>query len=228
MLARPTRLVTAMAEAAAVLALAACGAATVPSAPSPPPKATVTVKNPNDDHGLFFMATQQTLLLLMANASSRDSAVLPIAGHYANATLFRAAAVGRTTVTGLDTTHCPTECNTSGPLQITVVVVSPEDLQRGVVVSEQDHSWEVHLRRGQLFVLTLRNQPGGPPWTRLTSADPAVIASAEPPLVTAAGIQGRFRAAQQGRTGVYATGLGCSLGACAQSPYFGFTFVVFA
>src|SRR5713101_2582619 len=147
------RLPTALAAALAVVALAGCETSAPPSTPTPLPAADLTVTNPKDDQGLFYMAPDQTLLLMMGHASSRDSNVLTVAGHYPNATLFKGKAVGRTTVLGFDTTHCPSECNSRGPLTITVVVVSTSDLENGVIVSEQDNPWVIRLRTGQPFVI---------------------------------------------------------------------------
>jgi hypothetical protein len=221
------RLLTALVAAAAILALAACARLTPPPTPTPLPAADLTLTDPKDDQGLFFLAPDQTLLLMMGNASSRDSSVLAVAGHYPNATLFKGKAVGRTTVLGFDTTHCPSECNSRGPLTVTVVVVSAIDLQNGVIVSEQDKPWVIHLRTGRPFVITLRNPPGGPPWARLTSANQTIIVPLQTAVISADGIQERFRADEPGRGGVYAVGQGCPSGACPGSPYIGFTFLVF-
>jgi hypothetical protein len=221
------RFPTALIGASIVLALAACGISTPPT-PTPLPAADLTVTDPKDDQGLFYMAPDQTLLLTMGNASSRDSNVLAVAGHYPNATLFKAKAVGRTTVFGFDTTRCPSECNSRGSLTITVVVVSAGDLQNGVIVSEQDQPWVIRLRTGRPFVITLRNPPGGPPWARLTSTNQTIIVPLQTAVSSADGIEERFRADQPGRGGVYAVGPGCASGACPGSPYIGFTFLVLA
>jgi hypothetical protein len=222
------RLLRLVAAAPVVLAVAACGILTPQAMPTPLPTANLTVRDPNDDQGLFFMSPDQTLLLMLGTASSHDSTVLAVAGHYPSATLFKAVAVGRTTVMGFDTTHCPSECNSRGPLTITVVVASALDLQNGVVISEQDRAWVIHLRGGQPTVITLHNPPDGPPWARLTSANPAVIVPEQPSVVSPDGIRGQFRGGEPGRGSVYATGPGCPSGACPGSPYLGFTFVVFA
>jgi hypothetical protein len=123
--------------------------------------------------------------------------------------------------------HCPSECNSRGPLTITVVVSSASDLQNGVIVSEQDKPWLIHLRTGQPFVITLRNPPGGPPWSRLTSANQTIIVPLQTAVLSADGIEERFRADQPGRGGVYAVGPGCPSGPCPGSAYIGFTFLVF-
>ncbi|HWO46384.1 MAG TPA: hypothetical protein VNO87_12550 [Methylomirabilota bacterium] len=221
------RLATALAAGLAVVALAGCETSSPPSTPTRLPAADLTVTDPKDDQGLFYMAPDQTLLLMMGNASSLDSNVLAVARHYPNATLFKGKAVGRTTVLGFDTTHCASECNTRGPLTITVVVVSAIDLQNGVIVSEQDKPWVIRLHTGQPFVITLRNPPGGPPWARLTSANQTIIVPLQTAVLSADGIQQRFRADGPGRGAVYAVGPGCPSGACPEAPYIGFTFLVF-
>jgi hypothetical protein len=163
------------------------------------------------------LAPDQTLLLTMGNASSRDSAVLAVAGRYPNAILFRAVAVGRTTVTGFDTTHCSPECNARAPLKITVAVVSAAELQQGVAISEQDQSWVVHLKSGQPFVVTLKNSPGGPASAKLTSANPAIVAPDQAAMASADGIQGQFRAGAPGRAGLHANGPDCPSGSARQA-----------
>jgi len=173
------------------------------------------------------MAPDQTLLLMMVNASSLDSNVLAVAGRYPSATLFKGKVVGRTTVLGFDTRQCPNECDSRGPLTITVIVVSATDLQNGLIVSEQDQPWVIRLHTGQSFVITLRNPPGGPPWARLTSANQAIIVPLQTAVLSADCIQQRLRADEPGRGGVYAVGPGCPTGACPEAPYIGFTFLVF-
>ena len=98
------RLLTPLASALAVLALAGCETSSPPSTPTPLPAADLTVADPKDDQGLFYMAPDQTLLLMMGNASSLDSNVLAVAGRYPNATLFKGKVVGRTTVLGTPAT----------------------------------------------------------------------------------------------------------------------------
>jgi len=134
--------------------------------------------------------------------------------------------LGRTTVLGFDTTRCPKECESPGPLTITVVVVSAIDLQDGVVVSEQDKPWVIRLHTGRPFVITLRNPPCGPPWARLTSTNETIIVPLQTAVLSADGIQQRFLADGSGRGGVYAVGPGCPTFACPGSPYIGFTFLV--
>lgn len=222
---RTMKLVTALAAASAVLALAACGPSTPP--PTPPPSADLTVSY-SDNRGLFYMSSGQTLLVKLSNASSGDSAVLSTAGRYTDATLFKAAATGRRTVTAEISTSCPTECNSQARFQIVVVVVSDSDLMQGVSISEQDQPWVVHLRSGQRFVVTLLNPPSGPAWIRLTSTNPAIVVSEQPPVVSASAIQGRFQAVGPGRAAVEATGAGCPLvNACPSPGYFRFTSLVF-
>jgi hypothetical protein len=171
-----------------------------------------------DNRGLFYVSTGQTLLVKLANASSGDNAVLAASGRYTDATLFKAAAPGRRTVTAELPTSCPTECNVQARFQIVVVVVSDTELKQGVSISEQDQPWVIHLRNGQRFVVTLRNPPAGPAWGRLTSTNPAIIVAEQPPVVSVDGIQGRFQAAGPGRAAVEATG---------SSSLLRFTFLVF-
>src|SRR5260370_10765204 len=64
-----------------VLVLAGCETSSPPSTPTPLPAADLTVTDPKDDQGLFYMAPDQTLLLMMGNASSRDSNVLTSDDH---------------------------------------------------------------------------------------------------------------------------------------------------
>jgi hypothetical protein len=231
---RAMRLLHAIAAAMTVLALGACGSITPLSTssptPSPPPQADLKVGSP-DDRGIFYMRTGQTLLLAMLNhASSGDKAVLAVAGQFANATLFAAGAAGRTTVTayyiGPD---CKYECNAHAPFTIAVVVVSEADLNQGVVVSEKDLPWIIHLRSGQPFVVALQNRPGSPPWARVTGADQKVIVADGQAVVSADGIRGRFRAGDPGRSGIEAAGPNCPPGAaCPQGPLADFTVQVFS
>ena len=215
-----------------VLALAACSTLSPQPVPTPtpssPPAADVKVSGEADRHGSFFMSPGQTLLVELPSAGSQDSTVLAFAGHYPNATLFRAVAVGRTWVIADYPANCPTECNPLAPLQIGVVVVSDQGLKQGVVLSEQDQPLITHLRSGQRFVLTLRNRAGSPAWASLTSANPAVIVPDQPAVVSADGIRRQFRAGELGRTGVWATGPDCPTGTtCPSAPYIDFGFVVF-
>ena len=227
------RLATLFATALVVLALAKCDALTPQSAPSPtpspPPPTNLKVGSPADQNGSFFMSPGQTLLVELPYAESHDSTVLAVAGHYPKATIFRAAAVGRTWVIADFPVDCPVECNAPAPVHIAVVVVSDQDLEQGVVISEQDHPWIIHFRSGQRFALTLRNLHGSQAWTGLTSANPAVIVPEQAAVISADGIRGQFRAGERGRTGVFATGRVCPSGsACPPSPYISFTFMVFS
>jgi hypothetical protein len=225
---RAMRPINALAAAMAVLAFGACATLTPPSASSPPPQADVKVDSP-DDRASFYMSTGQTLLLVTLHyASSRDKAVLAVVGQYANATLFRAGAAGRTTVTAYYAgPDCKTECNAHAPFTIAVVVVSDVDLQQGVVVSEQDLQWIIHFRSGQPFVVALQNRPGNPPWARLTGADQKVIVAEGQAVVSADGIRGRFRAGEPGRSGIEAAGPNCPPGAaCPLGPLADFTMQV--
>ncbi len=165
------RSLNALAAALAVLVLAACADLMPASAPSHPPATDLKADTP-DDRGSFYMSPGQTLLLeALKNASSRDPAVLAVVGHYTNATLFKAGAVGRTTATAYyDEGSCSHGCNAHAAYMIAVVVVS--DLQHGVVVSEQDLPWIAHLRVRQPFVVALQNRPGSAPWARLTIQAP--------------------------------------------------------
>jgi len=177
------------------------------------------------------MSTGQTLLLGMLNyASSSDKAVLAVAGHYTNATLLRAGVPGRTMVTAYYAgPDCKYECNANAPFKIAVVVVSDVDLQQGVVVSEQDLPWIIHLRSGQPFVVALQNRPGSPPWARLTSGDQKVIVADGQAVVSTDGIRGRFRAVQPGRSGIEGAGPNCPPGApCPQGPLADFSVQVFS
>ena len=226
------RLATVFAAALVVLVQAACDplAPRPPPSPvsSPPPTTDLTVGSPADQSGSFFMAPGKTLLVELPSASSHDPTVLTVAGHYPNATLFKAAGVGRTWVIADYNIACPTECNPPAPLKFAVVVVSDEDLHRAPVLSEQDQQWIIHLRSGQRFVVSLRNRPGMA-WADLTSANPAVIVPEQPAVVSADGIRGQFRAGKPGRTGVFTTASPCLPAAgCAQPPYASFTFIVFS
>jgi len=175
------RLATGMGGAFAVLALAACSVGPVKPSLSPAPPTNLRVDY-GDTLGIFYMSLGQTLLVELEYPTSRDKAVLGVAGRYSNGTVFKAAAVGRTTVTAYVHVDCPIECNAPAPLQIIVVVIDDLELQTGLVISERDqviaglgYPSVIHLRSGQRFVVTLRNLPGGTAWARLTSSDPAII-----------------------------------------------------
>lgn len=220
---------------AAVLALAACAVGLTKPTPSPAPPTNLKIGY-GDTLGIFYMSPGQTLLVELDYPFSRDKAVLGAAGRYSNGTVFKAAAVGRTNVTAYPHIDCPIECNPPAPLQITVVVIEDTELQNGLVISEQDqviaglgYPSVIHLRSGQRFVLTLRNLPQEPAWARLTSSNPAVIEPEQPATMGPDGIQRAFRAANPGRTGVWATGTDCPSGnPCPTSPYSAFTFQVFS
>lgn len=229
------RLATEVGAALAVLALTACSVGPIKPTPSPAPPTNLKVDY-GDTYGIFYMSPGQTLLVELDYPASRDKAVLGVAGRYSNGTVFKAAAVGRTTVTADVHVDCPIECNPPAPLQITVVVIEDLELQNGLVISERDqvtaglsYPSVIHLRSGQRFVLTLRNLPGGTAWARLTSSDPAVIVPEQLATMGADGIQRAFRAAKPGRAGVWATGTDCPSGnPCPTSPYTSFTFQVFS
>lgn len=188
------------------------------------------VNYPVDDHGIFFMAPGQTLLLSAPAGYSHNSGVLTIAGQYQKAILFKAVALGRTIVNAGASTTCNIECNQPVPFQITVVVVADQDLQQGVVISAEDQSpLMIHLRSAQPFVIVLHNQPGSPAWSRLTSLDPTVIVPVQPAMVSADGIRGLFRAGAPRLSVVVASGPDCpSGGVCSSTPYAKFTVEVFS
>lgn len=205
--------------AAALVAIAACeGLPHAGATPTPPPAADLSATYA-DTKGSFYLGLDQTLLVWLPNAWVHNPQVLVVTGHFADATLLKAVAVGRTTVLADVPTTCTNECNVHQPLQIAVVVVNPADLQQGVTITEQDHPWEIHMRAGEHFVIALSNPPSGPAWANLVPGDSAVLVPDQPAAATKAGIRGWFHAGQPGRTALTATGPPGSLS---------FGFVVFA
>jgi len=80
------------------VALAACSVGPVKPTLPPAPPTNLRVDH-GDTLGIFYTSLGQTLLVELDYPTSRDKAVLDVAGRYSNGTVFRAAAVGRTTVT---------------------------------------------------------------------------------------------------------------------------------
>lgn len=201
------------------MAVAACGTTFHAGAtPTPLPSADVTATYA-DTTGSFYLGLDQTLLVKLPNASVHDPQVLVVTGHFSDATLLKAVAVGRTTVLADVPTTCTNGCNALQPLQIEVVVVTPADLQRGVTITEQDRQWIIHMRVAEHFVMALTNPPSGPAWANIVPGNSAVLVPDQPAATTSAGIRGWFHAGQTGRTGLAATAQGSSLS---------FTIVVFA
>jgi hypothetical protein len=108
-----------------MIALAACVESVKPQpTPSPLPSADITVHSSERDR-TFYVMPGQSLLILMAGANARANGVLKLEARFPNATLFRAAAIGQTTVVSdYPQTSCSPECNVPAPFQILVIVVA--------------------------------------------------------------------------------------------------------
>jgi hypothetical protein len=215
-------------SAAALLAVAACGVASLSQAsPTPLPSADVTVAY-GDNNGTFFLGLDQTMLVKLPSAGVHYPPVLTVADRYSDATLLKAVALGRTTVIADVAAGCTNGCNTLKPLQIIVVVVNGSDIQQGVTVSEQDWPSVIHVRTGQRFFLALPNPSSGPAWAQIVPSNPAVIAAEQPPTTSATGIRGEFHGGSPGRTLLTVVGPGCPAGsACPSTGSTYFVFVVF-
>lgn len=120
-----TRLAAGFAALSMTIVLAACVESVKPQpTPSPLPAADVTV-HPSEHGRTFYLTPGQSLLILMAGANAQANGVLKLEARYPNATLFRAAVTGQTTVVAdYPQSSCSPECNVPAPFEILVIVVA--------------------------------------------------------------------------------------------------------
>ncbi len=169
------------------------------------------------------------MLVKLPDAGVHYPPLLTVAGRYPNATLLKAVATGRTTVTATQLTGCDVECNTLKPMRITVVVVTGSEIAQGVTVSEQDWPSVKHIRTGHRFFVALPNPSSGPAWAQIVPSDPAVIVAEQPPTTSATGIRGQFHGGQPGRALLTILEPGCPAGiVCGSAGSTSSVFVVFA
>ncbi len=183
-----------------------------------------------DDRGLFFLTPGSTIEIANGRASDDNDHVLSVVKRGDTFTLFKAVAIGRALIrAGSSSQNCGSHCNVPKPLELVVSVVAPETYQAGVVVTESDRSWIVHLQSGQRVVVAIANRPGQAPWDRLVANDSMILTSVNSAAVSSDGVRGTFLAGSSGRAGIFAyAATGCTTQAgCPAPDELQFTFEVY-